>query len=395
MFKKKQLMHKCAIIYHYLASYRESVFIELMKSEKVEFTLFSGNESEICIKKIDPLVATLPIEDGGLRWEFLKNKYFFKKKFLWQSGLIGIAIKSSYDSIIFLGSPYYISTWVGAIIARLRGKKVFYWMHGVYKDKITFIDYIKMFVFYKIAHGFFLYGKRAYMVLNRYKIKSVDDIHIIYNSLDYRKSIKFRKIITESDIYEYREKYFNDKLTPVVVFIGRLNHVKRLDMLIEAQRAISVKFKKNVFNILIIGDGEEKLHLESLVVKNGFRNNVVFLGAIYDEEINSNALMYADLCVTPGEVGLTAIHSLSYGTPVISHNNFEIQMPEVEAIVEGVTGNFYKYGELGNLAEVIEKWFFDRPIKTQSLVYDCYKIIDNYYNPIFQLKLLESVLVNK
>lgn len=388
-------MHKSAIIYHYLASYREPVFIELMKSEKIEFTLYSGMESEIVIKKIDPDLANLSVESGGLRWKFLQNKFILRNKFLWQSGLINMVLRSSYDSIIFLGSPYYISTWFAAIIARLRGKRVFYWMHGVYKDRITFVDYIKLFLFYKIVTGFFLYGKRAHKVLVKYKVKSKENIHIIYNSLDYRKSINFRKVITEKDIYDYREKYFNDKLTPVVIFIGRLNYVKRLDLLIEAQRILSAQCNKNIFNILIIGDGEEKCHLENLVAKNEFRNNVLFLGAIYDEEINSSALMYADLCVTPGEVGLTAIHSLSYGTPVISHDNFEIQMPEVESIIQGVTGELYKYNDVGNLAEIIDKWLLENPLKTKSIMENCYEIIDKYYNPIFQLKVFESVLVNK
>ena len=48
----------------------------------------------------------------------------------------------------------------------------------------------------------------------------------------------------------------------------------------------------------------------------------------------------SDLTVSPGNIGLTAIHSLSYGTPVCSHSNFNNQMPESEAII-----NF-------------EKWFF-------------------------------------
>ena len=44
--------------------------------------------------------------------------------------------------------------------------------------------------------------------------------------------------------------------------------------------------------------------------------------------------------VSPGNVGLTAIHSLSYGTPVLTHNNFNNQMPEVESIQPGFNGYF-------------------------------------------------------
>ena len=37
-------------------------------------------------------------------------------------------------------------------------------------------------------------------------------------------------------------------------------------------------------------------------------------------KIISKYLYYADICVSPGNVGLTAIHSLTYGTPVNSQN---------------------------------------------------------------------------
>ncbi|MFB9110939.1 glycosyltransferase [Flavobacterium gyeonganense] len=387
-------MHKTAIIYHYLASYRQPIFTKLMESKKVEFSLYSGTVSEIDIKKIDINFSQTEIKDGGLRWSFLNNKWFLKNKFLWQSGLISLMSNGDYDSVIFLGSPYHISTWFGAIIAKLRRKKVFYWMHGVNKEKITFIDYVKLFVFYKIANGFFLYGKRAYNILCKYKIKAKKDIHIIYNSLDYKKSVEYRKVISEIDIYNYRIKYFNNKDTPVVVFIGRLNFIKRLDMLIEAQGYLKLKHKKNFFNILIIGDGEQKQNLENLVKKNDLEKNVTFLGAIYDEEINSNALMYADLCVTPGEIGLTAIHSLAYGTPVISHDNFNIQMPEVESILKGVNGDLYKHNNLEDLAIVIERWLLKKPIKNQLIMNECYSVIDDFYNPDYQLKIFESVLCN-
>jgi glycosyltransferase involved in cell wall biosynthesis len=387
-------MHKSAIIYHYFASYRQPVFTKLMESKKIQFSLYSGILSDIEIKKIDPDISLKKIDDGGLRWFFLKNKWFLKNKLLWQSGLITLMSKGDYDSVIFLGSPYHISTWFAAIVARFRKKKVFYWMHGVYKDKITFIDYFKLFVFYKIADGFFLYGRRAYNILNWHKVKPQENIHIIYNSLDYEKSLEFRKMITEVDIYDYRVKYFNDKNTPIVVFIGRLNSVKRLDMIIEAQNYLRLKYNKNFFNTLIIGDGEEKQKLEKLVDQYDLSKKVSFLGAIYDEEINSQALMYADLCITPGEIGLTAIHSLAYGTPVISHDNLNIQMPEIESINKGVNGDLYKYNSLEDLANVIENWLLAKPIKDQSLVNDCYKIIDDYYNPDYQLKIFESVLCN-
>lgn len=386
-------MHKAAIVYHYLALYRLPIFKELINSDKVEFTLYSGNESEIPIKKIDKQFANLSPSDGGLRWKFLKNRWLLRGKFLWQSGLIKMVMKAPYDSFIFLGSPYHLSTWFAVIIARIRRKKVYYWMHGLYRDRPVFVDWIKLRLFYKLATGFFLYGNRALSILKQYNVKPVDKMYVIYNSLDYDESLKRREIVTVDAIKKYRKDHFGDPETPIVVFIGRLNKIKRIDLLIAVQNVLKQKNGSVFFNILLIGDGSERVTLEKQAKSFGLQENIQFFGAAYDEETNSKALLHADLCVTPGEVGLTAIHSLSYGTPVISHNNLNIQMPEIEAIVPKATGDLYNYNSSEHLAAVIEEWLTKYPIKSAEIANNCFKKIDNYYNPHYQRSVIENVLL--
>jgi glycosyltransferase involved in cell wall biosynthesis len=388
------VMKKVAIIYHYLALYRLPIFQEFMESKVCEYTLFSGIESDINIEKINEHLADEPILNGGLRWKFLKNKWFYKKQFLWQKGLLKILLRGDYDSYIFLGSPYFISTWFAVIIARLRNKKVYYWMHGIYRDKLRIMDYFKLFVFYKLANGVFLYGNRAANILKKYKIKNDRNINVVYNSLDYRKCFNIRRKITIFEIKQFRENHFREDV-PIVVFIGRLNRVKRIDMLIKAQNLLKTKYEKIFFNIILIGDGEEKENLICQAHNYDLDKNILFTGALYAEENIATLMMYADLCVTPGEIGLTAIHSLSYGTPVISHNNLNIQMPEIESIEEGITGGLYEYNNYEKLAEKIEEWLLINPVKTEATMHNCYKIIDNYYNPSYQAKIFDTILMEE
>ena len=98
------------------------------------------------------------------------------------------------------------------------------------------------------------------------------------------------------------------------------------------------------------------------------------------------------LCVSPGNIGLTAIHSLTYGTPAITHNNFSNQMPEFEAIQDGFTGSFFEENDINSLKLSIQKWLSKHPIKNDELIKNCYSIIDRYYNPQYQIKLLKSIL---
>jgi glycosyltransferase involved in cell wall biosynthesis len=45
---------------------------------------------------------------------------------------------------------------------------------------------------------------------------------------------------------------------------------------------------------------------------------IVFYGESYNERELAPLIALADVCVSPGNVGLTAIHALTYGTPVIN-----------------------------------------------------------------------------
>ncbi len=63
----------------------------------------------------------------------------------------------------------------------------------------------------------------------------------------------------------------------------------------------------------------------------------------------------ASVCVSPGNIGLTAIHALSFGCPIITHNNFAEQMPEFESIKPSKTGYFYQQGDIADLKDKIRK----------------------------------------
>lgn len=386
---------KVAIIYHYLASYRLPIFQELMKSEDVEYTIYSGRDSEIEIKKVEEDYAKLGLDRGGLRWKFVENKWLLKKKFLWQKGIMDLVRNKEYDAFIFLGSSFHLSTWVGSLLARLKGKKVYYWMHGVYRDKLSAFDYIKMYLFYRLPHGYFLYGNRASGIIKQHNKKYIDRSFVVYNSLNYEGCLELRKTVDSDDILRFRTKYFQDASLPVVCFIGRLNSVKRIDLLIEAQRKLLEKYGRPVYNIFLIGDGAEKDALAQQAASNGLSGNIYFAGPVYEESEISKVLMHADVCVTPGEVGLTAIHAMSYGTPAISHDNLNVQMPEVEAIQAGATGNLFAYNDVDALVAVLEEWFKQYPVKDRQIAENCKKVIDEYYNPRYQARVFNSVLTGK
>src|SRR5690606_29573060 len=82
-------------------------------------------------------------------------------------------------------------------------------------------------------------------------------LHVIYNSLDYEKQVKYRNLIDINIISETRNKLFKYSQLPIIVFVGRLTKHKKLDMIIDASKLLHDQGFK--INTLFIGEGNAKI----------------------------------------------------------------------------------------------------------------------------------------
>ena len=171
------------------------------------------------------------------------------------------------------------------------------------------------------------------------------------------------------------------------MFIGRLTQQKKLEILIRAVKELDKSNYK--VNLLIIGDGNQKEYLIKLSTKLRL-NNFYFYGSLYDENEISSLIYNSDLCISPGNIGLTAIHSLSYGTAVASHSNFNNQMPEVETIIQGVNGFLFKEGDSIDLAIKIKSFLEFKPDKKKVR-----QIVDEKYNFHYQKIIFDQLILNE
>ena len=67
-------------------------------------------------------------------------------------------------------------------------------------------------------------------------------------------------------------------------------------------------------------------------------------------------------------------------------------MPEFEAIVEGETGSFFEENNVDDLANKIKHYTKINPEKRELIKEASFKIIDEKYNPHYQIEVLKSVL---
>lgn len=302
----------------------------------------------------------------------------------WLRGELSLAFRQ-YDDFIVTGDPYCLSTWLLLVVAKLRRKKVFLWTHGWYGDERFPKTWIKK-LFFRLSHGLLLYGDYARNLLLREGLKS-EMLHCVYNSLDYDKQVGIRGKLRQTNVYA---THFGN-MAPTLIYVGRLQTVKRLDLLIQAMTILREKGES--CNLVLVGKSADDVNLLSIVEDNGLSGAVWFYGPCYDEEVLAELFYNAAVCVSPGNVGLTALHALSYGTPVITHDNFVHQMPEFEAIQDGRTGAFFHEGDVKHLADVISAWISPVQLKQREEVRKAaYRVIDERYNPHYQLRIIESVL---
>ena len=374
---------KLYVVYHYFAHYRHPVVTSILNHQSEIDVFFVADEISN-----EPALLTM---DFSKIDNFSKVENIWFGKWLWQNNLFKLLRKSSPDYIIFLGQFSFISTWFCALYFRMLGKKIFFWGHGAYGNEKGLKKLIRK-VFNLIPHKHLVYGHYAKDILVSHGIDA-DDVVVIYNSLDYRanKTILNDLQTNPSSKGDIKKRLFTDfHERPLGIFVGRLTPIKNLDMIIHCIKILNAR--GCYLNFLFVGDGPTRSALEDLVKKEKLDSQIKFYGSCHDETIIGGLIYSSDLCISPGNVGLTAMHALSYGTPVITHNNFPLQMPEFEAIIPGVNGDFFEFNNVDSLVSVVEKWI-DYSSKAEFDIYqNSIDVIDKLYNPDKQAELIFSAI---
>lgn len=362
-------------IFNYAPHYRMAVYRLMNRRLGASFFFGDRLRSGEQIRKLD--YSLLP----GFRKE-LKTRFFGPVEYT--SGWLAAAFDRKNKTFIITNSWYALNQWLFLIVCKLLGKKVYVWTHGMRSSVPSgngspFTLFLAS-LYKRFVAGYFLYGDRARANMEVMGYDSAK-LHVIYNSLDYEKALKLRMTVPDNP---WPTVFGN--CAPVLVFIGRLTPVKHLEMLLEASSLLSARGIQA--NVAFIGDGPEA---ERLKMKANGRSDVAFLGAMYDEEQIYSHLYHSALCVSPGNVGLTAIHCLSYGLPVVTHSDFDSQVPECEAIIPGYTGELFRKGDVEDLAAKIASLLTGVQDREKQRA-NCHKIVDERYNPEYQVDVMEKVI---
>ena len=324
------------VAYPFMHHYRYGVFSALDTDDRLDVTFASATKGRNGVASIPP--------ESFKRHVATKTTYF--RRFSYQTKILGLALSSRFDTLVFLGDVWSFSTWLGALAGRITRKDVIFWTIGWHRPEKGILKRLRL-LFYGIASELLLYGNVGKKI-GAAMGYTPGRMTVIYNS----HVSSHQETATSDGSVEGQLRDASCAVGAVV----RLNPTKRIDLLIEAVGLL--KEQGRDVQVILAGEGPELLRLQQLAEATGVR--VVFLGAVYAESDLKIVYSHLRATVIPAAAGLSVIQSLSHGVPVITDDDDYGQMPEAEAIQPGVTGSRYPRGDVAALAAAIERWLPSR-----------------------------------
>ncbi len=194
------------------------------------------------------------------------------------------------------------TSWLAYILASIRGIPYIHIEHGTgfLVHKNPFVAFIAKMVDLTIGKYIIRHASQVITVSEAGKkwvsetFGRTRNISVIYRGFDFPKVDRIKNTI------------------PKIGFVGRLTGLKNLSGLIDALG----KMKETKWELEIVGDGEERAHLETQVLNLGLDGRVHFLGAKPHDWIINEFYPRVDIFVNPSlQEGLptTVIEALGMG----------------------------------------------------------------------------------
>lgn len=255
----------------------------------------------------------------------LRNYYLGRKaQAAFQKGFLNLLRRERFEVIIAEFNPRIISNIIVFLYSRIIGNKFIWWGHGTSPNSTDII------------------------IRFRILLISLADALICYDAVQAEKFISLgvprEKVFVASNAIDTEEiiPLVSKKGLPErhrILFIGRLVPEKKVDLLIRSFFLAQSQLKPGT-KLTIIGDGQEREKLENLAKEYSIIEKIEFLGSIYSAEMLAPWFNSAWVSVSPGQIGLSAIHSLAFGLPMIVARN-EPHGPERAAIEEDINTTFF------------------------------------------------------
>lgn len=300
-----------------------------------EVDIFTRRDGDLpAVEQVAPNLRLVRIEAGPPKPVEKEDLVSFLPGFAHEMRRFADAERAPYDVV---HSHYWQSGWAGGILARALDAPHVVMFHtlGEVKNRARISEQEPV---QRIHHERAIARRADAIVtasdherglLERYYGASPERMHTIPCGVDVEL---FRPLDPEAS----RRELGLDPSRPVLLWVGRLEKLKGVDILIGALAQLD----ERDFTLLIVGGderaGELRAELEAQAREAGIAENVRFTGAVAHDEL---PVYYsaADVCVVPSyyeSFGLVAVEAMACGTPVVASRVGGL----VSTVTDGVNG---------------------------------------------------------
>jgi len=226
--------------------------------------------------------------------------------------------------------------WPLTVWLRMRGMPVVYWNKGINLEVSN--PGVRNYPFYLIhllSNAIILYSK------NEIKDIKPGQRHKVFVA---NNTVNFSSYPAIAQTKEELKKELNVPFEKIVLFVGRMRPVKKVEHLIQVFNT----FTERGVGCVIVGDSMG-YDLERLI-KN---DNILYLGPIHDpKDVQiSKIFKMSDIFCIPGDVGLGLNQAFYWGLPVVTEAG--LQPPEINYLRHGRNGYIVPENDVDELRNKI------------------------------------------
>jgi len=333
-------MFRVTILQQILPVYRVPFFEALAQTGQMELHLFYDDE----------FMGHQSHGDGSLVFTRV-GKAPIKKlisRFYWQNHPQILGGLKAGDILVVSGSPWFLSNYYLIWKARRKGIGVVWWGQG-FSTTTTRTRLILKRILMKMAHTWILYTSEETARFKQFGF----DPHRLFAAENTMDTQAIRDVANQWDSgrlaqFKEREGISNRSC---LLFCSRLIPKTKLHLLMDILPDLIKQHPSTL--LLIIGDGPLKQELQKRAEEDGTQDAIRFLGAIHAEDQLAPWFLSSEAFVYPGAVGLSILHGLSYGLPMVLHGTRSEHGPEFAAFQDGVNGFSFKEDQAPDFLEKI------------------------------------------
>ncbi len=337
-----------------LAKYRIPVFRELAARPGIDLHVIYGTRRDLPNAPPDGFRAT----PYPLRYFRLGRAVACYHAPQWTK-----AARKHCDVLMLTWNARYWSLLPGLVRARANGVGTVLWGHGYskrgdglnFKFRASLSDWATALLFYNhdtrekyVAQGF-----------------EPSRLFVALNTLDRTEIVTAREAWSDpaalkswSDQHDLRDR-------SVILYVSRLDPNNRVDRLIDALPHVVQRVPNALAAIIGGGTPEYLSQLRARAERLGVSRHLRLLGAIYNERELAPWFLTARVFCYPANIGLSLIHALLYGLPVITSRHRARQNPEIEAFHPEVNGLDYADDSLEELTTQLSRCLEDDALRTR------------------------------